>query len=454
MPVRLTRMSIVLLTLAAVGVSACSSPEPEYGFCKGRSSPIANELFSPYTNWTVQWAPDGSFILFDYFEVIPLLTDGRQEVPDIYAVHVSDDTVRKLLDLPSQNRRYGSDVDTTVFDLSADGASIAYAACARSAESLPGDDGDEQVYSYEIFVSDFDGANVTRLTNNTYLDSLPAWSPDGETLAFISDPDRSIHSIEANFSGRGPRNIRKSTTRITIHDVATGESREIGLPEGYAAAPIRLEWSPGGDRIAFVVLEGERHPWTLAVYIVDADGTGLTRVSDALSGPTWSPDCGELAMVVSEGDGARALYIFATDGSNLVKEKHRGDPFQLGDNVGTALSPGLWMGNLSWSPDGSRILLESTFGTDSVVPLGNAGVEAGLAGGIHAGSRAMTRGAGAGSILASPLNSIPVLFYGSAWSPDGTHIAVRKSMGEFFDLEVVDLEGNTRKLVDWERSFR
>ena len=291
MPVHLTGIHIGLILLATVGVSACST-EPEYGFCEGRSSPIARELFSPFTNWTVQWAPDGSFILFDYFEVIHLLTDGRQEVPDIYAVHVSDDTVRKLLDLPSQNRRYGSDVDTTVFDLSADGASIAYAACARSAESLPGDDGDEQVYSYEIFVSDFDGANVTRLTNNTYLDSLPAWSPDGETLAFISDPDRSIHSIEANFSGRGPRNIRKSTTRITIHDVATGESREIGLAKGYAAAPIRLEWSPGGDRIAFVVLEGRgtRGTWPCTSWA--ADGTGLSRVSDALSGPTWSPDGG------------------------------------------------------------------------------------------------------------------------------------------------------------------
>ena len=359
MPVHLTGILLGLLTLAAAGVSACSGPEPEYGFCKGRSSPIANELFSPYTNWTVQWAPDGSHILFDYFEVFPE-NSQRLEVPDIYAVHVSGKPVKKVLDLPSRDLERHGVVDTTVFDLSADGASIAYAACARSEESLPGDDGDERLYSYEIFVSDFDGANVTRLTNNTYLDSLPAWSPDGESLAFISDPDRSIHSIEANFSGRGPTNIRKSTTRITIHDVATGESREIGLAKGYAAAPIRLEWSPGGDRIAFVVLEGERHPWNLAVYIVGADGTGLSRVSDALSGPTWSPDGGELAMVVSEGDGEEALYILATDGSNLVKEKFRGDAFRLGGYLRTHLSSGLWMGNLSWSPDGSRILFENS----------------------------------------------------------------------------------------------
>ena len=457
MPVHLTGILLGLLTLAAAGVSACSGPEPEYGFCKGRSSPIANELFSPYTNWTVQWAPDGSHILFDYFEVFPE-NSQRLEVPDIYAVHVSGKPVKKVLDLPSRDLERHGVVDTTVFDLSADGASIAYAACARSEESLPGDDGDERLYSYEIFVSDFDGANVTRLTNNTYLDSLPAWSPDGESLAFISDPDRSIHSIEANFSGRGPTNIRKSTTRITIHDVATGESREIGLAKGYAAAPIRLEWSPGGDRIAFVVLEGERHPWNLAVYIVGADGTGLTRVSDAMSGPTWSPDGEAIAMVVPEGDDGEAFYTFAADGSNPVKVDSIVASDWLSGNSGSDLSSGNWYGSLSWSPDGSAILVERFrargHGRPSVVPLGATGVEAGLAGASHAGSRAMTAGAGAGSILASPLNDSPALFYNSAWSPDGTQIAVRKEIAEFFDLEVVDLQGNVRKVVDWERSFR
>ena len=63
-------------------------------------------------------------------------------------------------------------------------------------------------------------------------------------------------------------------------------------------------------------------------------------------------------MVVPEGDDEEALYIFATDGSNIVEE-YRHDTFQLGGNSGTDLSSGLWYGNLSWSPDGSRILVES-----------------------------------------------------------------------------------------------
>ena len=153
---------------------------------------------------------------------------------------------------------------------------------------------------------------------------------------------------------------------------------------GHAAAPIRLEWSPRGDRIAFVVMEGEKYPWNLAVYIVGADGTGLTRVSDAGSGPTWSPDGEAIALILPEGDEGWVLYIFAADGSNLVKEKYGLDNSELGGNAGTSsLKPGLWMGNLSWSPDGSRILLERFIGAASVVTAGNRGCRDGRARGVR-----------------------------------------------------------------------
>jgi len=43
--------------------------------------------------------------------------------------------------------------------------------------------------SWEIFVMDSNGGNVTRLTDNRANDGLPAWSPDGSTIAFASDRD-------------------------------------------------------------------------------------------------------------------------------------------------------------------------------------------------------------------------------------------------------------------------
>ena len=449
MSVHLTGILLGLLALGAVAVSACSGLGAEYerdGLCRGPRSPMSNEVAND-ANITIQWTPDGSQLLFDYSW--ELLGDELRpaDVPDIYAVHVSGNPVRAVLDLPSSMPdEYGYPIESTPFDLSADGYRIAYAACAVSEKTVEGVDGEGKVYNSEIFVSEFDGSNVERLTNNTYLDALPAWSPDGESIAFVSDPGRSIAGIW------------KATahTRLTIQEVATGRSRVVGLPEGYAVAPIRLEWSPSGDRIAFVMLEGVRHPWNLAVYIVGADGTGLSRVADAVSGPTWSPDGKEIAMVVPEGNREESLYTFEADGSNPVKVGYD-IRANVGGSWGTRIGRGFWMGNLSWSPNGSAILIERfrvEGGRPAVVPLGTGGVQAGVPGGAHPRRRAMMAWAGAGSILASPLNSFPSRFKTSAWSPDGTQIAMREDIAEFVDLYVVDLQGNSTVVLELERIVR
>jgi LysM repeat protein len=43
--------------------------------------------------------------------------------------------------------------------------------------------------NWEIFMMDTSGGSVRRLTSNSANDGLPAWSPDGNTLAFASDRD-------------------------------------------------------------------------------------------------------------------------------------------------------------------------------------------------------------------------------------------------------------------------
>lgn len=450
-----------LVPLAGLLVGACGPP-PEResdGICGG-SSPI---WFG--SDNSMHWTPDGSQILFSYSEA-RLGEAAYPDLPDIYAVHVSGDPVKKVLDLPSLLPKY-PDVhrgdSRMVFDLSPDGSRIAYARCAISEETVQVDDGDLQVNNVEIFLLNSDGSDMERLTNNTYLDTLPAWSPDGESLAFISDPGRSARGRPHS---RKPRELEwEPRTQLTIHEVATGLSREIGLPEGLAVFTARLEWSPSGDRIAFVALEGEgdtlyystapdpnKEPWNRAVYMVGADGTGLTRVSDARSVPTWSPDGEAIAVVVPEGDVEEALYIFAADGSNLVKGKYDVSHFnrytRIRDN---------WYGNISWSPDGSRILFEWVGERVSVDSVVTAGAEAGVAGGARARSLA---GSGAGSILASPLNTVVASRPEYAWSPDGTQVVYRRDLQEFFDLFIApagalhesrEQKESSRLLLEWTR---
>jgi Tol biopolymer transport system component len=41
--------------------------------------------------------------------------------------------------------------------------------------------------NWEIYAMNSDGSGLRRLTQNAANDGLPAWSPDGKTIAFVSD---------------------------------------------------------------------------------------------------------------------------------------------------------------------------------------------------------------------------------------------------------------------------
>ena len=57
----------------------------------------------------------------------------------------------------------------------------------------------------EIYVMNADGSNPTRLTNNSDVDFLPAWSPDGTSIAFVSrigEGNFEIYVMDADGSAR------------------------------------------------------------------------------------------------------------------------------------------------------------------------------------------------------------------------------------------------------------
>jgi Tol biopolymer transport system component len=148
----------------------------------------------------------------------------------------------------------------------------------------------------DVFLQRVGGRNSINLTPDSPADdTAPAFSPDGERIAFRSTRD-----------GGG----------IFVMG-STGESVKRLTSEGYDPA-----WSPDGTRIVYSTQDGQ-NPWsregTAGLRVVDASGgepRDLPTAGDAVQ-PSWSPD-GRLVAYwgLGEAGGQRDIHVVAADGSS------------------------------------------------------------------------------------------------------------------------------------------
>ena len=112
------------------------------------------------------------------------------------------------------------------------------------------------------------GGGEIRLTNDEYMNTQPAWSPDGEQILFVSDRD-----------GEGVMDI-------WIMDRTGGNKRKILDCDKNCYSP---SFSPDGQTIAFQKYRADLKGGD--IYTVDINGQGLRRVTTSgfAGSPSWSP---------------------------------------------------------------------------------------------------------------------------------------------------------------------
>jgi Ca2+-binding RTX toxin-like protein len=115
----------------------------------------------------------------------------------------------------------------------------------------------------QVFLVNFDGSDPRRLTNLTDGACQPAWSPDGERLAFTSpcDSNRDVYS----------------GAQIFLMN-ADGSNLE-PLPS-VPGGDFDPAWSPDGKRILFSRDEGTGF---FQLFVMNANGTGTARLQTGLS---------------------------------------------------------------------------------------------------------------------------------------------------------------------------
>lgn len=171
---------------------------------------------------------------------------------------------------------------------------------------------------HQLWVADADGENAQSALTSPEPIISPAWSPDGNQLAYVS------------FESRKPV--------VYVHNVSTGKRRLIANFKGSNSAPA---WSPDGKTLA-VTLSRDGGSQLFLLNTAGGEPQRLIQSSSIDTEPVFSPD-GKSIYFVSDRGGSPQIYRVAKTGQGVERVTFTG-AYNISPTIS---SDGRWMAYIS-----------------------------------------------------------------------------------------------------------
>jgi len=147
---------------------------------------------------------------------------------------------------------------------------------------------------YALMVADSDGFNPQTVVRSSEPLLSPAWSPDGQRLAYVS--------------------FERGNSSIYIQNITTGARELVASFRGINGSPA---FSPDGRRLA-LTLSRSGNP---EIYVMDLGSKALTQLTNHFgidTEPTWSAD-GASVYFTSDRGGRPQVYRVAATGGGATR---------------------------------------------------------------------------------------------------------------------------------------
>ncbi|MCL2144603.1 MAG: Tol-Pal system beta propeller repeat protein TolB [Endomicrobia bacterium] len=215
----------------------------------------------------------------------------------------------------------------------------------------------------ELYIIDYDGHNLRRLTKDMKLNILPRWSPKGDQIIYTSylynNPDlfaldlvKNRRRIISKYQGLNAVGAFSPDGTKILLTLSRGKYPNLYLISESGGEIIRRmtdgsyidtspSFAPNGQEIVFI----SDRPGMPQLYIMNIDGGNVRRLTtnDFCDSPAWSPRGDKIVFTMRQQKGNYDLFVYDLPTSKITR---------LTSNQRNNENP-------TWSPDGRFVVFAS-----------------------------------------------------------------------------------------------